>query len=112
MSPTASSTIGSDGRKFDWLAQQGSCDFFDVLHIHSVELAARLPRLAELVPRVRPGGLLIVDNVLWHGQVVDPPADDPKAQAMAWFNDEIAGDDRVELVVLPISDGMTIAYRR
>lgn len=67
---------------------------------------------AQLVPRVRPGGLLVVDNVLWHGTVVDPPADDPNAHAVARFNDQVVADDRVELVVLPVADGMTLARRR
>ena len=67
---------------------------------------------AELVPRVRPGGLLVVDNVLWHGTVVDPPASDPNAQVLAQFNTEVAADDRVDLVMLPIGDGLTLARRR
>ena len=67
---------------------------------------------AELVPRMRPGGLLVVDNVLWHGTVVDPPANDPNAQALARFNAEVVTDDRVELVMLPIADGLSLARRR
>src|SRR5512144_642967 len=42
---------------------------------------------AELVPRVRPGGLLVVDNVLWSGLVVDPAADDANTEAVRAFND-------------------------
>src|SRR5918994_305822 len=56
----------------------------------------------ELVPRVRPGGLLLADNVLWSGRVVEPPrpaeANEP--------------DDRVDVAVLPAFDGLTIARRR
>lgn len=67
---------------------------------------------AELVPRVRPGGLLVVDNVLWSGLVVDPAADDANTEAVRAFNDLVAEDDRVEVVVLTAFDGLTIARRR
>lgn len=66
----------------------------------------------ELVPRVRPGGLLVVDNVLWSGRVADPTVRDETTELIRRFNDEVAADDRVEAVLLPISDGMTVAYRR
>jgi caffeoyl-CoA O-methyltransferase len=65
---------------------------------------------AELVPRVRPGGLLLVDNVLWSGRVVDPKSDDDRA--IVEFNAMVRADDRVEAVILPIADGLTMARRR
>ncbi|GID94461.1 O-methyltransferase [Amorphoplanes digitatis] len=64
----------------------------------------------ELVPRVRPGGVLLIDNVLWSGEVVDPR--DENGRAIAAFNDLARDDDRVELVILPIADGLTMARRR
>ena len=66
----------------------------------------------EMVPRVRPGGLLLVDNVLWSGTIVDPAVDDANTSALRAFNDRVAGDDRVEAVVLPAFDGLTLARRR
>jgi len=66
----------------------------------------------ELVPRVRPGGLLLADNVLWSGRVADPDADDPDTRALRAFNDAVAADDRVEVALLPAFDGLTIARRR
>jgi caffeoyl-CoA O-methyltransferase len=65
----------------------------------------------ELVPRLRPGGLAVVDNVLWSGRVLDPEPDANTAAIVA-FNDLVAGDNRVEAVVLPIADGVTLARRR
>lgn len=65
-----------------------------------------------LVPRVRPGGLLVVDNVLWSGRVLAPEPDDVNGQALVRFNDEVVKDPRVELVMLPVGDGLTLAYRR
>jgi caffeoyl-CoA O-methyltransferase len=65
---------------------------------------------AELVPRVRPGGVLLVDNVLWSGRVLDPQSDSDRA--IVAFNELVRADDRVEVVVLPIADGLTMARRR
>jgi caffeoyl-CoA O-methyltransferase len=72
----------------------------------------------ELVPRVRPGGLLLADNVLWSGRVVEPPGPaeanepDDNTRAIRAFNDHVAADDRVDVAVLPAFDGLTIARRR
>ncbi|MCL4294066.1 MAG: O-methyltransferase [Acidimicrobiia bacterium] len=68
----------------------------------------------EIVRRLRPDGLVIVDNVLWSGRVVGPgaPADDAHGAAIMAFNDLVAGDDRVDAVMLPIADGLTLARRR
>jgi caffeoyl-CoA O-methyltransferase len=65
---------------------------------------------AELVPRVRPGGVLLVDNVLWSGRVVDPKTESDRA--IVDFNAMVVADDRVEVVILPIADGLTMARRR
>ncbi|MEE8581445.1 MAG: class I SAM-dependent methyltransferase [Myxococcota bacterium] len=62
----------------------------------------------ELLKRVRPGGLILVDNVLWMGRVIDPEADDDNSLAIRAFNDRIRDDERVEAVMLPISDGLTL----
>jgi caffeoyl-CoA O-methyltransferase len=66
----------------------------------------------ELVPRLRPGGLLLVDNVLWSGRVVDPSADDPDTVAIRAYNDHAAADDRVDTVMLVVGDGLTLLRKR
>jgi caffeoyl-CoA O-methyltransferase len=66
----------------------------------------------ELVPRVRPGGVLLADNVLWSGKIVDDSVTDQNTTALRAFNDRVAADDRVEVVVLPAFDGLTIARKR
>jgi caffeoyl-CoA O-methyltransferase len=66
----------------------------------------------ELVPRMRQGGVLLVDNVLWRGQVADDAVNDENTVAIRAFNDHAAADERVELVMLPISDGLTFAVKR
>ena len=65
-----------------------------------------------LVPKVRPGGLLLVDNVLWGGQVLDPSDQDADTLALRAFNEKAAADDRVDVVLLPIADGLTFAVKR
>jgi caffeoyl-CoA O-methyltransferase len=65
----------------------------------------------ELVPRVRPGGLLLADNVLWSGDIVEPDRGDDNLTALRNFNDVVANDDRVEVVVLTAFDGITIARK-
>jgi caffeoyl-CoA O-methyltransferase len=66
----------------------------------------------ELLPRVRPNGVILVDNVLWSGRVVDDDADDENTVAIRAFNDKVASDDRVDTVMLPISDGLTMLRKR
>lgn len=65
----------------------------------------------ELVPRMRPSGVILVDNVMWSGRVVDEAATDDNAVAIRAFNDHVAADRRVEFVMLPIGDGLTLARR-
>jgi caffeoyl-CoA O-methyltransferase len=66
----------------------------------------------ELVPRVRPNGLLLADNVLWSGRIVDDGSDDANIQALRAFNDLVMHDERVESVVLPAFDGLTLARKK
>ena len=66
----------------------------------------------ELVPRLRPGGLLLVDNTLWSGSVVDETVTDENTNAIRAFNRHAAADDRVDTFILPIADGLTFCQRR
>jgi caffeoyl-CoA O-methyltransferase len=66
----------------------------------------------ELVPRMRRGGVIAVDNVLWSGRVVDDEADDESSLAMKEFNDRVAADDRVDAVMVPLGDGVTLAQKK
>jgi caffeoyl-CoA O-methyltransferase len=65
-----------------------------------------------LVPRLRPGGLLAVDNVLWAGRVVDPSVTDDDTEAIRRFNDHAAADDRCDTVMLTVGDGITLCRKR
>ena len=65
----------------------------------------------ELIPRVRSGGVLLVDNVLWSGRVVEASVTDEDTVALRRFNDRVAGDVRVEALILTAFDGLTIARK-
>jgi caffeoyl-CoA O-methyltransferase len=65
-----------------------------------------------LVPRLRPGGILLADNVLWSGKVVDASDTSEGTNAIRSFNDHVTEDPRVESVILPVGDGLTLAVRR
>jgi caffeoyl-CoA O-methyltransferase len=65
-----------------------------------------------LLERLRPGGLILVDNVLWMGQVVNPAANDPQTQAIRAFNDAVAADARVDCAMIAVGDGLTLLRKR
>lgn len=67
---------------------------------------------AAILPRLRPNGLVLFDNVLWGGRVID--VDDARAgtRAIRALNDQVRDDPRVESVMLAVSDGLTIARKR
>jgi predicted O-methyltransferase YrrM len=61
---------------------------------------------------MRTDGLLIIDNTLWGGTVVDDTATDDDSVAIRALNDALAADDRVQVVMLPIADGVTLVRKR
>jgi caffeoyl-CoA O-methyltransferase len=61
---------------------------------------------------VRPGGLIVADNTLWSGRVIDPANDAASTVALRAFNERLHGDARVDLSLVPIGDGLTLARRR
>jgi caffeoyl-CoA O-methyltransferase len=65
-----------------------------------------------IVPMIRPNGVIIVDNTLSHGRVVDLGVTDANVAGIRRFNDHAMADGRTELVLLPIGDGVTIARKR
>jgi caffeoyl-CoA O-methyltransferase len=65
----------------------------------------------EIVPRLRAGGLLLADNTLQSGRVLDPDSDDDSVAAIRTFNDTVAADSRVRVVLLPIGDGVTFVQK-
>jgi len=64
-----------------------------------------------IVPMMRSGGIILVDNTLSHGRVVDLTVQDDNVQGVRRFNGHARADARVELVLLPIGDGLTLARK-
>lgn len=60
---------------------------------------------------IRPGGLIVIDNVLWHGRVIDPSVNDQDTIAVREFNRKLHTDQRVEISLVPIGDGLTLARK-
>jgi predicted O-methyltransferase YrrM len=88
---------------FDLIFQDGSKQLYE-------------PLLDRLVDRLRPGGVLVTDNVLWHGEVidgfVDPPQRDPSdTEAIGRYNDRLAADARLFTTFLPLGDGVALSVK-
>ena len=105
----------------------------DKIHLHigdAMEIIPQIDRMFDLVfidankrhyieyynlifDKVRPGGLIIADNTLWDGHVLETPKpSDKQTIGIQQFNDMIAKDDRVEKVILPIRDGLTLIWKK
>ena len=88
---------------FDLIFQDGSKQLYE-------------PLLDRLVDRLRPGGVLVTDNVLWHGEVidgfVDPPQRDARdTEAIRHYNNRLAGDPRLLTTFLPVGDGVALSVK-
>ncbi|MGB7843806.1 MAG: methyltransferase, partial [Salinimicrobium sp.] len=72
------------------------------------------PKYFQLImEKLSPGGVIISDNVLWSGKVVEPvQEDDESTKALLEYNKLLAEDERLETVMLPIRDGLTISRRK
>ncbi|MFZ9738051.1 MAG: class I SAM-dependent methyltransferase [Prochlorotrichaceae cyanobacterium] len=93
------------------LLDQGEAASFDLVFIDADK--RNYDRYYELsLQLLRPGGLILIDNVLWGGKVADPHSSDPRTEAIRAFNAKLFQDDRIDLSVLPIADGLTLARKR
>jgi predicted O-methyltransferase YrrM len=61
---------------------------------------------------LRPGGLLLVDNALWRGQVLDPAVTDPATEAIRRSHENLRSDPAFDTTLLPVGDGLLVALRR
>lgn len=67
----------------------------------------------ELIPRLRVGGIMLIDNTIWSGRILQPDTDDDvDTAAIKALNDALAADPRVDSVILTIGDGLTMARKR
>jgi len=95
----------------DTLAALPAGDSFDLAFIDA-DKPNYVNYYEALLPRMRTNGAILVDNVLWDGRVIQSDADDENTIAIRAFNDRVASDERVDAVMLPIADGLTICRKR
>lgn len=103
--------LGPALETLDALIADGESGAFDFAFIDAdkVNYQGYFQRALDLIRR---GGLILVDNVLWSGAVVDPARDDEDTEAIRAFNQACAGDPRISLSLVPIGDGLTLARKR
>ncbi|WP_303674552.1 class I SAM-dependent methyltransferase [Vampirovibrio chlorellavorus] len=102
--------LGPAAETLKTLLAEGEANRFDMMFIDAdkggydtyYELGLQL---------VRPGGLILIDNVLWGGDVVDAHSPDKDTQAIRRLNAKLAHDPRITISLLPIGDGLTLARR-
>lgn len=88
-----------------------SAAIFDLIYLDA-DKEGQIDHYEACIHLLRPGGLIAVDNVLWKGRVADPAHDDATTRAVRAFNDHVHGDDRVDLSLVPIGDGVSLIRRR
>lgn len=94
----------------DQLLEQGQAETFDFVFIDADKgnYGHYYDRSIQLI---RPGGLIVIDNVLWSGRVADPQSNDKIVQTMRQFNEKVGADPRVQVSILPLGDGLTLALK-
>lgn len=87
-------------------------DDFDLVFVDADK--REYPAYMDLIyPHVRAGGFILADNTLWDGHVIDAAYDrDRQTQGLRAFNEQVAKDDRLEKVILPLRDGITIIRKK
>jgi caffeoyl-CoA O-methyltransferase len=98
------------GPALDTLRALPPAEQFDLAFLDA-DKTGYLDYYAEIVPRLRRGGLLLADNTLQGGSVLDAGAGDESAVAIRAFNDTVAADPRVRVVLLPIGDGVSFVQK-
>ena len=103
--------LGPALETLDALIADGEGGAFDFAFIDAdkVNYQGYFQRALDLT---RPGGLILVDNVLWSGAVADPARNDDDTEAIRAFNLALADDPRISLSLVPIGDGLTMARKR
>ena len=93
------------------LLDEGAQKSFDFAFIDADKVNYQ-PYFEACLQLIRPGGLIMVDNVLWGGSVIDADNHEESTEAIRAFNHRLSTDSRIELNILPIADGITLALKR
>jgi len=95
----------------DALLTSGAAGTFDFAFIDA-DKESYEPYYDRLLKLIRDGGLILVDNVLWKGLVIDVANQDESTEALRAFNERRMSDERVDLVMLPVADGLSLLRKR
>ena len=103
--------LGPAIETLDDLLKEGAAGSFDFAFIDA-DKENYLPYYERCLKLIRPGGLIAVDNVLWNGSVADPEKNDADTLAIRELNEKLRDDERVDISMVPIGDGLTLARKR
>ncbi len=103
--------IGPALETLDTMLEGGEADCFDLVFVDA-DKENYLNYYERSLRLVRPGGLVLFDNVLWDGDVADPDKQDADTQAIRALNQTLHNDQRVSLSMVPIGDGLSMVRRR
>jgi predicted O-methyltransferase YrrM len=103
--------LGPAVQTLDRLIAEGQAGSFDFAFIDA-DKANYDSYYERALVLLRPAGLIAIDNVLWHGRPIDPSMQDADTQAIRAINAKLQQDQRVSLSLVPIGDGITLAFKR
>jgi len=102
--------LGDASKTLQGLIEAGQACTFDFIFIDADK--QNYAQYYELsLQLLREGGLIAVDNTLWSGDVADPANSEPATRAIRKFNEMLRQDERVEISLVPIGDGLTLVYK-
>lgn len=103
--------LGDAVATLDELLEGGATGTFDFAFVDADK--SQYPDYHERLLRLlRQGGLIVYDNVFWDGQILDPNARDADTEGVRRLNDRLATDERVDISMIPVADGLTLARKR
>ena len=103
--------LGPAVETLDKLLEAGGAEGYDFAFIDA-DKGAYLAYYERCMKLLRPGGLILVDNTLWSGEVANPANEKPDTVALRAFNEALHHDERIDLALLPVGDGVTMARKR
>jgi len=103
--------IGTATDSLDALLRDGRANSYDQAFIDA-DKANYVAYFDGCLKLVRPGGVILFDNVLWGGRVIDPSQTDADTAAIRELNQRLASDHRIERVMLPVGDGLTLCRKK
>ena len=100
------------GDAMEWLSAQSADLLYDLVFIDA-DKREYSAYLDAVLPLVRPGGWILADNTLWDGHIIEEAYDkDKQTLALRAFNDKVVQDERLDKVILPLRDGLTIIRKK